>query len=380
MPAIGALRCSRRERTERRRALGRYRAVGVREPVAAGCRISDADDALPGRDLGVPLGVRAADGADVPVGAGEPVPARRGSACGHRWRPEHLAVLVECLDVHHALVRVRGDGRFEAGADAGSDGREMRAVGSGEHHPFLDLGRAVPADRGAHGSRPGMFEYRVGRGGGIAVPGDRHRAVRLDAGREPQVENRRRRRVVLGHLPDASPTHEGVPARHLAECSLARRLGRVGTDVLVRDGRGHLGRVERHDKATGEGPCGRGRGTAVVEHRQCPVGAASHVVLECEPVAVGEAGRREVASVPERPDQVPVGAIDLPDRRRVPRRDEEVAVGVDRDRVEVHVVPRGPGAGRRGHDTLAQRYVIEAVPFEDHRAGCDVRPPARHLR
>ena len=77
----------------------------------------------------------------------------------------------------------------------------------------------------------------------------------------------------------------------------------------------------------------------------------------------------------------PALAVELVDRRGMPRRHEQVVVGVDADRVEVEVVDVPRGVGRRPV-RLVHGDVVEAVPLEEHLAFLDVElldDPFGHL-
>ena len=73
---------------------------------------------------------------------------------------------------------------------------------------------------------------------------------------------------------------------------------------------------------------------------------------------------------PSRQRTWPVCAVDLVDRPGVPARDEQVAVVVEVDGVDVEVVV-GVALGHR-RVAVVERHVVEAVPLEEDPAGCDV--------
>src|SRR6185437_1063612 len=81
---------------------------------------------------------------------------------------------------------------------------------------------------------------------------------------------------------------------------------------------------------------------------------------------------REVAlAAAEPPDDRARPAVDLVDGRRVPRRDDQVAAGVDADRVQVEVVAvrlRDEAVAIR----LAEPDVVAPVPLEQHLLRRDV--------
>src|SRR5207247_8260725 len=80
------------------------------------------------------------------------------------------------------------------------------------------------------------------------------------------------------------------------------------------------------------------RGCAVVEERDRAVGLASRIVL---PRELRSGAHGEAALLPaEAPEHLLRLAVDLVERVRVARRDEEVAVRLDVDGVEVEVVVR----------------------------------------
>src|SRR5258706_9446363 len=93
---------------------------------------------------------------------------------------------------------------------------------------------------------------------------------------------------------------------------------------------------------------------------------STRVVLEREP---DTGAHLEVALLPaQTPDDLPASPIDLVHRRGVARGNEQVAVLVDADRVEVEIVP----AVSRREIRLSGRDVICAVPLQQHLAACDV--------
>ena len=81
----------------------------------------------------------------------------------------------------------------------------------------------------------------------------------------------------------------------------------------------------------------------------------------------------EVALLPaEAPVDLPAVAVDVVDRPRVARVDQQVAVLVEVDGVDVEVVVRRRGGGRHRRLALGHRHVVEAVPLEQHAARGDV--------
>ena len=81
------------------------------------------------------------------------------------------------------------------------------------------------------------------------------------------------------------------------------------------------------------------------------------------PREAGALAEREVALLAaEPPHDVAVLLRDLVDGPGVTRRDEQVAVGVDVDRVDVEVVEEVADAGVG----LGRRHVVEAAPLEQH--------------
>ena len=73
------------------------------------------------------------------------------------------------------------------------------------------------------------------------------------------------------------------------------------------------------------------------------------------------------------PDDLPAGPGHLVDRAGVAGRQQQVAVGRDRDRVDVQVVERrGLGAPGERRVRVGDRDVVQAVPLEQDLAGSDV--------
>ncbi len=112
-----------------------------------------------------------------------------------------------------------------------------------------------------------------------------------------------------------------------------------------------------------------GRAAAVVEHRERAVGLHHHVVLErglragphLEVVLVGA----------ERPDHRARLVVDLVHRPGVAHRDDQVAIGIERDRVQVVGVEHKSGRALL-EERLGDRDVVERVPLEQHEPGLDV--------
>src|SRR5438093_1982450 len=104
----------------------------------------------------------------------------------------------------------------------------------------------------------------------------------------------------------------------------------------------------------------------VVEDLKEVAAGRERVVLPGEPCTGCEVEVARLAA--ETPDDLARVPIDLVDRPGVAARDQEVPVDVEGDRVDVEVVVRR-------FDRLVavgERYVIEAVPFEEHTPACDV--------
>ena len=81
----------------------------------------------------------------------------------------------------------------------------------------------------------------------------------------------------------------------------------------------------------------------------------------------------EVAALAaEAPDDPARAPADLVDRMRVAGGDEQVAVVVDVDRVDVEVVIGAAGISRQAIVGLHERHVVDAVPLEQNAAGPDV--------
>ena len=114
---------------------------------------------------------------------------------------------------------------------------------------------------------------------------------------------------------------------------------------------------------------GAGYRGVVVEHRDRPVRAAPHVVLERE--RRGRVDCEVALHPPETPQDVTALAVDLVDRRRVPRRDEEIPIRVEGDRVEMEIVDV-PRRRDLRHVRLVDTDVLVAPPFEQHAATRDV--------
>ena len=105
----------------------------------------------------------------------------------------------------------------------------------------------------------------------------------------------------------------------------------------------------------------------VVEDGELPIGVEASVVLPREPCAGIEG---EVAALSSQtPEHRAVAAANEIHGVRVSRGDEQVAVGLDLDRVEVEVVPRAREIGRDVLERLARRDVVEAPPLEQQPTG-----------
>ena len=108
---------------------------------------------------------------------------------------------------------------------------------------------------------------------------------------------------------------------------------------------------------------------AVVEDADRAVGLRPRVVLEAEARPLAHLEARPLAADP-RPD-LAGGAVDLVDGVRVARGDEQVAVGLLFDGVQVEGVPRcapprDPAVG------VGERHRAHGVPLEEHAPGRDV--------
>src|SRR5205085_4195157 len=106
--------------------------------------------------------------------------------------------------------------------------------------------------------------------------------------------------------------------------------------------------------------------------RQVPVIARAHtyVVLEGELGAGTHLEARAFAA--EGPDCRCGQMVDLVGRERAAPGEDQVAVMVRLDRVQVDVVPRTIGGGRRRHIRVAHRHVVEAVPLEQDESGGNI--------
>jgi hypothetical protein len=93
-------------------------------------------------------------------------------------------------------------------------------------------------------------------------------------------------------------------------------------------------------------------------------------VLEIEHRVGAHPERRLLAA--DRPVDGTVRARDVVDLARVPGRDEDVAVGLRLDRVDVEVVPRHPLAPGDRRVTRPEGDVVEAVPLVEDETGLDV--------
>ncbi len=92
-------------------------------------------------------------------------------------------------------------------------------------------------------------------------------------------------------------------------------------------------------------------------------------------------GSLKVLRLPPRRQMIlPGPAVDLVDGPRVARRDEEVPVVVERDRVQMRVVDRAAGFRVEARVGVLERDVAEGMPLEQHVAGLDVDLHARSSR
>src|SRR5438270_2975679 len=81
--------------------------------------------------------------------------------------------------------------------------------------------------------------------------------------------------------------------------------------------------------------------------------------------------RKVAALAAEPPDDRTRPPVDLVHGRCVPGRDEQIAVGGHRDRVEVKVV-EDVSSGRVADERLVQPDVVAAAPVEQDASGNDV--------
>src|SRR5204862_6724335 len=109
---------------------------------------------------------------------------------------------------------------------------------------------------------------------------------------------------------------------------------------------------------------------AVVEDPDRPVALASRVVLPCEAHAFTEPVIAPLAAEP--PEDSAGLPADLVDGLGIACRNEEVAVHVDGDRVDVEVVERGRRLARRLRVRLTRRDVVDAMPVEEHPSACEI--------
>ena len=202
------------------------------------------------------------------------------------------------------------------------------------------LGRAVPA----------RVETRVRRCAddgdlwprrGDPCPWLHERPVGDRARRQPAVEQDRPRTRVMGEVARVTPADEPPAAVTLIEVlDAAERRREDRRPVLVL--RDHLGRegllVDREHEATRLSRLAR-RPRLVVEDRHDSAVVRPDVMLEGE---VGAGADPEVtAFATEGPEHLARLPVDLVDRPRVAPRDQQMAVArIDRDRVDVEVVPR----------------------------------------
>ena len=109
---------------------------------------------------------------------------------------------------------------------------------------------------------------------------------------------------------------------------------------------------------------------AVVEDHQIAVGQPARVVLPGHQRALAHLERRLGAA--EAPDELRRRAIDLVDAPGVARREQEVAVFIDVDRVQVQVVVLAALLRRDRRLALVEPDAVDRVPLEQHEAGLDV--------
>jgi hypothetical protein len=110
--------------------------------------------------------------------------------------------------------------------------------------------------------------------------------------------------------------------------------------------------------------------SGIVEEGQVAVGQAAGIVLPGEARAAAEL---EVAALAAEPPEDPsCSSADLVDRVRVAGGDDEVAVPVDLDRVDVEVVVEPVGVAGQAVVGLDEANVLDAVPLEQHAARPDV--------
>ena len=249
--------------------------------------------------------------------------------------------------------RSRGGGPCRRAA-----GRPARA---GEHLPVGDLGGAVPARGDAVTASPERSRDRARRLGRLAHAtgsGSRGRSRRRPGSRGRSAAPLG---VELRDAPAAAEADERVAVRRgPASCPGRSRGCRPGASRIFVDGRAHRLLVRRSVSARERGADLR-RGL-VVEQRERAVRLAARVVLPGEAHALAE--REVAAAAAEPPDHVAGLAVELVDRPRVARGDQQVAVAVDVDRVDVEVVV-GTSAvfcGIPASDSV-EPDVVEAAPL-----------------
>ena len=225
----------------------------------------------------------------------------------------------------------------------------------------MDVGGAVPAcvDEVLAVAPPGCDRRQVRR-----PPAPRHlqRAVVLAAVGQVGVEEQLTVVAVLREVRRGAPADEDVAVRQNLGAPERMREQRWVVRVLLVQRRAHARRVERdHERLRLRLHLGR---RPVVEEADQLVGRAvmPRVVLERE---AGARAHGEVALLATQPpDDLAAAAVDLVHGPGVAGGDEEVAVGIELDRVDVEVVVRALVGDARMR--FVEADVVEAAPLEQH--------------
>jgi len=111
-------------------------------------------------------------------------------------------------------------------------------------------------------------------------------------------------------------------------------------------------------------------GIPIVEERNVAIGEPADVVLVGKPPGVVHKCELIVHRVESKPpDDVPRPSADLRNFVHVPRRDQEVAIVIELDRVAVHVIDQGIRQCDVGGCEVRDGKVVPASPLEYHVLG-----------
>ena len=244
----------------------------------------------------------------------------------------------------------------------------------GEHLPAGDLGRAVPARVDQHAAPlPCRAAIAGGSPGGPSTGAD-GAVVALALGQAP-VEQQPAARAELREHRRRAPADEHVAVGLHARAALVGGEDRPGAGT-ARTRLTPLARSSTRSRSARDCLRSTGGPAELSNSVISPGPRAARVVLEAEARALAHL---EVALAPPRRQMIdPSSRLSLYSVQVLRAGDDQVAVGVGLDGVDVEVVPRARALGPRA--ALLQRHGAERCATRTARAPSRGRPPGRRCR